>query len=150
MLTDAQVEAIRAWNQKVQALRARRAAVMSRKQLRVELGLSDTTLARTISRGADYHEPATGKRSKGRRPSVSHETALRVLTWHAQMLALGQELRDLRTQGQFARELGCSHTVISRLTRNGFQYKQVAPEKREEERARRHRRIAELERRGLM
>ncbi|HVZ32959.1 MAG TPA: hypothetical protein VG963_11060 [Polyangiaceae bacterium] len=150
LLTDAQVQEILEWHERFRALSERRHASKSKRQLAAALGLTLHDIDHIIAH-ADTEAPAPqGTRRRGR-PPKTHSPAVRacVQAWYAQRVELNRLRERLGTVKHIAIKFHVSPSVIWRILNTGGAYKQVSPERRDEEVARRRRRLALLRERNL-
>lgn len=148
-ITDAQVEQIRAMEQVRRAWLARRSVVPTRKQLAKKLGIPENTLIRVTQCPDRYFCTGSGKRKRGRPPSIHGPVIDLILAWRRELTALQARRKEIKTQGQWAQEFGVSQTAVG-LAASGHHYKSASPERREDELRKRHRHIEQLRERGLM
>jgi transposase len=87
--------------------------------------------------------------TKGRPRTLSDAQISIILAWDDELQALRKLRRTIKTLRQLAKEIGAPMATISEVIRRRGVYKQVSPEKREEEIEKRHRRMARLREREV-
>jgi hypothetical protein len=137
-LTDAQVTEVLDWYKQYRDVNQRRRALKSKEQLAADIGVSPPTINYIIAQGLHYRAPDPAQRTRGRPPIISDPaTRARVHAWHAERLQINALRQRVGTFEEIAQRFDVVPSVIWRIVQAHGAYKQISPEMRAQEVARR-------------